>query len=346
MDLVLLGLSHRTASVSARGSLATWLGGDLASWLVRARDLADVAELAVLATCHRVEIYAVAADPSEAETRLRGMIAGAHASGPASSDEIYVLSGLDAVAHLCQVACGLDSMIVGESEIAGQVRRAAALARDAGTMGPYLEAAIAGALAASGRARSQTRIAHGVLSAASASVALATGELGSLAGRTLLVIGAGQTGRAALARAARAPHGPLIVASRSEKHAGEAASDTGATAAMLSEVPDLLGAADAVIIAVHMPGVLIDRAMCERAMRSRTGRRLLLIDLSVPRASTADVALVEGVDVRTVDDLGDIARASAAQRAAEIPLVEAIAGDESRRAYRRIAARRRRAVQA
>jgi glutamyl-tRNA reductase len=344
VDLLLLGLNHRTASVDARGSVAAWMGGDVAAWLERARDTAGVAELAVLATCHRVEVYAAAVDVAGAEIRLRGMIEGARGVDLPDA-EVYSRTGLDVVAHLCHVACGLDSMIVGESEIAGQVRRAAALARTAGTMGPYLEAAMAGALAASGRARSETRIAQGVLSAASASVALATAELGSLAERTVLVVGAGRTGRLALMRAARAPHGRLIVASRSEKHAREAAAETGAAPAGLGDVPVLLRDADVVITAVQAPGVVIARATCERAMDSRPERPLLFIDLSVPRAVDPDVALIPGVDVRTVDDLGDLARASVVRRAREVPLVEAIAHDEARRAYRRVTARRRRTAQ-
>jgi glutamyl-tRNA reductase len=345
VDLLLVGLNHRTASVSARGSVAAWMGDDVAAWLARARDESGAAELAVLATCHRVEFYAAARDLSDAETRLRRMIAAVPSARPTSEDQVYGRTGVDAAAHLCRVACGLDSLIVGESEIAGQVRRAAGLARSAGTMGPYLEAVIAGALAASGRARSETRIAQGVLSAASASVALATAELGSLAGRTVLVVGAGQTGRLALTRAARAPHGRLIVASRSEKHAREAAAETGAAPAGLGDVPALLRDADVVIAAVQTPGVVIERLICQRAMDSRPDRPLLLIDLSVPRAIDPDVAVIPGVDVRTVDDLGDIARASAVQRAREVPLVEAIADAEACRAYRRITARRRRTAQ-
>ncbi len=341
MDLLLLGLSHRTASISARESVAAWLGTDVPAWLTRARGETGAAELAVLATCHRVELYAAAGDASAVRVCLRRMIDDVH---PTSDDEVYERTGLDAAAHLCHVACGLDSLIVGESEIAGQVRRAAAQARSAGTMGPYLEAAMAGALAASGRARSETRIAHGVLSAASASVALAHAELGSLANRTVLVVGAGQTGRLALSRAARAPHGRLIIASRSEKHAREAAAETGATAAALSDLPALLNDVDVVIAAVQVPDAVMARATVERAMEARSGRPLLLIDLSVPRAIDPDVASVPGVVVRTVDDLGDIARASAAQRTEAVPLVEAIAHDEARRAYRRITARRRRLV--
>src|SRR6187397_2199063 len=215
MDLLLLGLSHRTASVDDRGFAAARVGADAAAWLTRVHEAAGLAEVAVVATCHRLEVYAVASDLRAAEAGLRDLFGEAHA------ERLYARTGPDAALHLSRVACGLDSMIVGEAEIAGQVRRAAAVARSAGTLGPYLEAVMAGALAASGRARSETGIAQGVMSAASASVALAAATYGSLADRSLLVVGAGQTGRLALSRAARAPHGRLIVASRSEKHARE-----------------------------------------------------------------------------------------------------------------------------
>jgi glutamyl-tRNA reductase len=342
MNLLLLGLSHHTASVAARERIAAAVG-DVSAWLGRARERRDVAaETLVLATCHRLEIYVATPDVDMARLALAPALA---MTGPVEREaSSYERTGLDVVTHLGRVACGLDSLIVGEAEIAGQIRRAAAVAREAGTMGPYLEAAVAGALAASGRSKAETQIGRGVMSAASAAVAMAEGLLGSLRDRTILVVGAGQAGRLALARAARGPHGRLHVASRSERHAREAAEASGAHAHALAEVPSLLRDVDVVIAAVQAAGTLVTRDHGRDALAARPGRPLLAIDLSVPRVMAADLGTVPGIRVCSVDDLGDVVRQSTRRRAREIPLVEAIIGDEARRAWRRVVARQRRAA--
>jgi glutamyl-tRNA reductase len=344
MDLLLLGTSHRTASVATRERLAASVG-EVSDWLRAAVQSGEpVSEVFVVATCHRLEVYAAVSDLRVAEQELRGLIRGGADVGDSSelASSHYVLTGSDVITHLCRVACGLDSIIVGEAEIAGQIRRAATTAREAGTMGPYLEAAVAGALGASGRAREETRIGRGVLSAASASVALAESIRGSLVDQAVLVIGAGQTGRQALARAARGPHGRLLIASRSERHAREAAAATGAQVLTLADVPAALVDVDVVIAAVQAPETILTLDHCRHAMAARPDRPLLAIDLSVPRVIAGDVALVPNVQVRSVDDLGDVVRQSAARRAKEIPLVESIIQDETCRAYSRVEARRKR----
>jgi glutamyl-tRNA reductase len=328
--LLLVGTHHRIAHVDSRERLAASIG-EAGTWLASTRERSDaIAELFVLATCHRVEIYAAAADSTAARAEVLDQIDGGPRGerlGPSAPR--YVLTGVDAARHLCRVACGLDSVIVGEAEISGQLRRAATIARDAGTLGPYLERVLAGALRASGRARAETHIGRGVTSAASAGVTLALSLLGSLAGRTVMVVGAGQAGRQVLSRLSRLDMAALLVASRSEKHARQAAAESGATPIGLDAVVDHLRQVDVVVTALQTPVPIFDAARCG----SRADRPLLVIDLSVPRAVSADVALVAGVTLRSVDDLGDIARESLARREQEIPRVEAIAHDEAARAY-------------
>jgi glutamyl-tRNA reductase len=330
--LLLVGASHRTAAIERRERVGRL--GDPGAWLTAARaSVPAVAELLVLATCHRVELYAVAsgAGVRAAQAGLEALLAPVSSGDP---EAVYVRHGEAAIEHLCRVACGLDSLIVGEAEIAGQVRRAGVASREAGTLGPLLERALAGALRASGRARSETGIARGVMSAASAAVALATGMLGRLDDRVVLVAGAGQMGRQALMRLSRLAPRRLLVASRSARHADEAAASSGATAVALDAVGSLLPDVDLLIAALHASAPIIDRA----AM-TRRDRALLAIDLSVPRVIDPDLASVPGVTLRAVDDLGAIAARSAAQRAREIPRVEAIARDEARRAMARLSAR-------
>ncbi len=337
MNLLLVGTSHRVADVATRERLAALVGHDARRAMPSAP---AVAEWLVLATCHRVECYAVAGDPAAAE---RDLLARFGHDGHAGADSetnapIYVRHGRAALEHLCRVACGLDSVIVGESEISGQIRRAVAQARAAGTIGPYLDRAVAGALRASGRARTETGIARGAISAASAGVLLACSMTGSLADRTVLVIGAGQAGRQALARLRRVDVGRLLVASRSPHHAHKAAEASGAEVLPFDRIGQAIAETDVLIVAVQAPTPVVAASDCRRA----PGKPLLVVDLSVPRGIEAAAADLEGVTVRTIDDLGDIARASLARRAEEIPRVEALAREEAHRACEQLRARARR----
>jgi glutamyl-tRNA reductase len=291
----------------------------------------------VLATCHRVELYAVTDDLEGAEAAL--LQPGNARSHPRQSDlPRYTYSNEDAVTHLCRVACGLDSVIVGEAEISGQVRRAAALARQSGTMGPYLERIVAAALRSSGRARAETAIGRGVLSAASAAVALVSRSV-DLASSTILVVGAGQTGRQVLTRLSRLNTGRRLVASRSDKHARDAAGDSGATVVPFESLATSVADVDVLFTTVQAPSFLVYAA----DVRDRARRPLLAVDLSVPRAIDPEAGNVDGVTLRTVDDLGDIAQASLDRRAQEIPHVEKIAADEARRALVQVRSRAARA---
>ena len=331
MDVLCLGTSHRLAGVDARARLAAPVS-DVGRWLLDASSHAPaVRELLLLATCHRVECYAVVSDIAAAEAQLRAALS------PVSGDEGLIAPriGLDAVRHLARVTCGLDSVIVGEAEIAGQIRRAAETARGAGTLGPCLERVLAGALRASGRARSETGISRGVTSLASSAVALASGLLGSLTHRTVLVAGAGQAGRQALARLTRLGPARLFVASRSARHAAEAAAVAGADVIALSDVASRLGEVDLIVAALHAPVQLCEAGQ----VPDRTTRPLVAIDLSVPRALDPAIGQWRGVTLKTVDDLGDLARRSTARRLAEVPRAERIAADESARAYAQVMAR-------
>jgi len=258
------------------------------------------------------------------------------AVGPDAIASTYRRVGADAIEHLCRVACGLDSMIVGEAEIAGQIRRAAAAARQAGTLGVFLERVLAGALRASGRARSETRIAQGALSAATAAVSIAEHALGPLDDRTVLVIGAGEAGRQALARFTRRRTGRLIVASRSLHHARDAAARSGAEVADIHQLAPILAEADAVVAAMRGDAYVVSA----EALPERAGRPLLAVDLSVPRALDPAIAALPGVTLRTVDDLGEVVRESVARRRREIPKVERIAHEEAVRAYAQFQRRR------
>lgn len=333
--MLVIGTSHRDASVDVRGRLARACGPGAARLEALRAACPSVRELLVLATCHRVECYAVADEGLRAEAELTAALQGV--AEPIAPGVLSVREGEAAVRHLCRVACGLESVIIGEAEIAGQVRRAATAAREAGTMGPTLDVVLAGALAASGRARSETRIGAGVLSASTAAVAIVERLAAPIGARTVLVIGAGQAGRQALDRLAKRGARRLIIASRSAHHAADAAAKTGAEALGLDHVPVVLPEVDAVIAATLASGCLLTPALL-RAQREAVSSPLHVVDLSVPPVVDPAVAELARVTLHTVDDLSDVARASMASRAREVPAAEAIARAEARRTWARVAA--------
>jgi glutamyl-tRNA reductase len=328
MDLLLVGASHRTTPLDVRGRLAG------AAAALAGRHPVSVDELLVLSTCHRVEVVAVARDARAAERELRCALTGMDAD----ADGLYVRAGRSAILHLGRVAAGLDSLIIGEAEISGQIRRAVAAGRESGLVGPILERVTAGVLRASGRARSETRVGQGTVSAATAAVSLLERAWGSLDRRTVLVVGAGEAGRQALGRLRKRRAGRLLVASRSSHHATEAAGRTAAEVVALERIASVLADVDGVIVATRAPGFLIDADDCR--VRASAGRILEIVDLSVPRLVDPAASGVVGVRLQTVDDLGDVVRESVRRREREVPAVERIVADEAERTYRQFIDRR------
>ena len=251
---------------------------------------------------------------------------------------LYAHAGRSALLHLARVAAGLDSLIVGEAEISGQIRRAVAAGRGAGLVGPVLERVTSGVLRASGRARSETRIGQGTISAATAAVSLLEREWGSLEGRSVLVVGAGEAGRQTLGRLRKRRASRLLVASRSAHHAVQAAGKTAATVVPLDALAAVLDTVDASSPRRVRTGFSSMREICRSAARSR--RTLEIVDLSVPRVVDPAVAELAGVSLHTVDDLGEVVRDSVRRREREIPAVERIVADEAERTYQQFLQRR------
>lgn len=339
MTLLSFSLSHHTAPVGAREAAVSVLG-DAGHWLATVPSHPAVAEALVVSTCHRLEFYLVADEAAAARNAV------SRACGLRQGELEHGLLGwtarqdVHAAIHLARVAAGLDSLIVGEAEIAGQIRRAAALARDAGALGPRLESVLAGALRASGRARSETRISQGVTSAASAGVALAASILGTFENRHVLVIGSGQVARTAIGRLARRSVGRISVASRSRHHAEEAAAPVSATVLGLEDVVPALPNVDAIIAATFAGGFVVTSGQCGEAFALEPSRRRVIVDLSVPRVIEPSLAPLDHVTLVSVDDLGDVAGQAARRRQQEIPLADAIAVKEGERAFARMRARR------
>jgi glutamyl-tRNA reductase len=322
--LLALGVSHRTAPLALRERLAL-TEGRAAGVLNGLVSEEPITEAAALSTCNRTELYLVASDAVEAETAALGVLAREAGIRPTELlGPLYALRGSEAALHLYRVTAGLDSMIVGEAEIQGQVKRAYELALVEGATGPVLNRMFRGALAAGKRARTETAVGEKGLSIPSVAVELAQRTLGDLSSRRVLLVGAGETSeltaRALAARGADA----VFIANRRHNRAIGLAQRFGGRAVRIDELPAQLAEADIVVSTTNSPHHLIERTELEVVMAQRPARPLLLIDLAVPRDIDPGCREVPGVSLHDVDDVQSIAERNASGREAEARRAERI----------------------
>lgn len=318
--LVCLGLSHRTAPVELRERFGT-LG-------LGAERCPEVVEHAVLSTCYRVELYAFLVDGVEdARDALVDALADAHeVDRSALVDNLYVYSGEDAARHLSRVAAGLDSLVLGEAEILGQVRDAFEQAQE--TTGPALALLFRTAIAAGRRARSETAIGANPATASSMAVSLAEGALGTLRERKALVVGAGRIGLQSLKAITGRGIADVAVANRTRERALEVAGQFGGRAFGLDELADALAWADLAITATSSDEPVVGVDVVRAAVGQRPERPLVLVDLAVPADVDRDVAGIDGVRLFDVDDLRAGLDGAMASRLREVPKVEELVEEE------------------
>jgi glutamyl-tRNA reductase len=330
-ELLVLGVSHKTAPVGLRERVALTEGraGEFLASLVSDE---AVHEAVAISTCNRTEVYLVAGDPVEAETAVLGMLARQAGIRPTElAPAIYSLRNCDAARHLFRVAAGLESMIVGEAEVQGQVRRAYELALDGGTTGPLTNRVFRAALATGKRARSETSIGAGATNVPSVAVELARDVLGELDGRRVIVLGTGETGE--LTAAALAGRGALtvFVANRRRDRAESLARRFGGRVVGFDHFPAELEDADIVVASTSSPHAIVGAEELETVMAARERRPLLLIDIAVPRDVEPACAGVEGATVYDIDDLQSVVARHRSGREAEAQRAEAIVEEEIQR---------------
>ena len=327
-ELLALGASHKTAALALRERLAVTdaAGERLLKELV---DHPSISEAVVLSTCNRIEIYIVVADPVDAESVVLAMLAKRSGIRPTELVEgIYSLRNCDAARHLFRVTAGLDSMVVGEAEVQGQVKRAYEMALENQTTGALTNRLFRGALAAGKRARSETRITVGHASVASVAVDLAHEVIGNLENRPVLIVGAGET--AELTARALHEHGDatMFVANRHRARAEALAERFGGRTISLEALPEQLEHADIVVTSTSSPHVLIEAELLARVMELRGRRPLLLIDLAVPRDIDPECARVDGVSLYDIDGLQAQVDSHKLVRRAEARKAEGIVEEE------------------
>ncbi len=328
-ELLAIGVSHKTAPVEVRERLALPEGARRTEFVRDLRGTGEVQEAVAISTCNRTELYLVVGNPVEAESRALSMLASQAGIRPtALASSIYSPRNCDAARHLYRVTAGLDSMIVGEAEIQGQVKRAYEAAIAGETVGPLTNHLFKAALATGKRVRTETAIGERQLSLPAVAVALAREQLGSLDGRSIVVVGTGETGELA-ARALADSGGHLVfVASRRRDRAISLARRYGGESVIFDELPRVLERADILVAATASPHLLLEAGELAEVMASRRGSPLLLIDLAVPRDIDSACAELEGVSLYDIDDLQAVIARNRRVRQAEARKAEGIIEQE------------------
>jgi glutamyl-tRNA reductase len=336
-EIIALGVSHKTAPLELRERLSLTEGRAVGT-LAELTAGPEIHEAAAISTCNRTELYLVVSDPVEAESAALGVLARKAEIRPTELvGHLYSLRSTDAARHLLRVTAGLDSMILGEAEIQGQVKRAYELALVEGGTGPILNRLFRAALAAGGRAREETGISETGVSVPSVAVELAQRALGDLVDCEVLVVGAGETAElVAKALVNRGVH-TVFVANRHYDRAIGLAQRFGGAAVRFEDLPERLGGADIVVSATNSPHHIVESEDLRQVMMGRE-RPLLAIDIAVPRDIDPDCREVPGVSVFDIDDVQQIAERNASGREAEGRRAELIIEAELDRFERWLAA--------
>lgn len=331
LDFVCVGLNHETSPIEVRDALVM-NEQEVERAIRQLRERTSAEEALVLSTCNRTEFYArgvAHADPAGLISKLLEEIKGVDLSR--NGARLYTYRDPDSVRHLFQVACGLNSQVLGEPQILGQVKDAIDLAGRLGGAGPVTERLLDAALRCAKRARTETGIGRGPVSTPFAAVNLAAKVLGHLGDKRILLVGAGEMSALAAKHLKDAGVVQFAIANRSRERAETLAEELCARVVTLEAIPVLLPGADIVVSATSAPGVLLTEGMVRTAMKVRKGRPLMILDLAVPRDVDAGVSRLPNVFLHDLDALGAIVAQSLEQRRAEVPKAEAIVEDELKR---------------
>jgi len=311
MRFLMIGLNHKTAPVEVRERLA-FNPERIPTALQQLVGVSEsIEEAVILSTCNRSEIYVHTGDPAKARVQLQAFLA-AQAGLPDEQlrHSVYVRRGHETALHLMQVAAGLDSLVLGEGEILGQVRSAAQMAHLAGTSGPILSALFRYAIQAGKRARTETPIGQGNISVASVVVELAERVFGPLEDRTALLIGAGKISSITARALTRAGLHCVMIANRTYARAQKLAENLNGIAVHFDALDAILPQADIVICSTGAPHIVLHADTVRKAQQRRDSQPLLVADLAVPRDADPAIAAIPGVCLTDIDGLESIVKTS------------------------------------
>jgi glutamyl-tRNA reductase len=329
--LLALGVSHKTAPVALRERLAL-PEGRASGFLAELVAHDEIREAVTISTCNRTELYMVVGDAVEAESAALGALARQAGMRPTELlGHLYALRDAEAVRHLFGVAAGLDSMIVGEAEVQGQVKRAYELALVEGATGPISNRLFRDAIATGKRVRTETALGRARDSVSSVAVDLARSVLGDLAARTVLVIGAGETAELTAKALHQRGADTVFVANRRYDRAIGLAQKFGGHAVRFEDLPGRLLDSDIIVSSTASPHQIIGREELLEVMEQREGRPLLIVDIAVPRDIDAEVRDVPGVALYDMDDLQREAARNLSVQEVEATRARSLVGDEADR---------------
>jgi glutamyl-tRNA reductase len=328
VSLVVVGLNHRTAAVDLLERM-TVAPAALPKALHDLEGREHLAEVVLLSTCNRTEVYTRTTRFHDGIDDVRHFLAECSGLDPDDlAEQLYTYHDDAAVGHLFGVTSGLDSMIIGESEILGQVREAWQIAEREGTAGQLLSRTFRHAIEVGKRARTETGIGRHAVSVSSAAVRVAAEQLGSLEGRRVLLLGAGEVGEGMALALSGAGVDEIVVANRSRARGQQLATRFGGRSVPLDDVLEALVSCDVLLASTGASGTLIERGDMEEVMRRRDGRALLVVDIAVPRDVDPGVGQVFGVKLLDIDDLKAVGEESLGQRRGEVGRVRVIISDE------------------
>lgn len=330
MRLFVAGLSHRSAPVELRERVDFSRDG-IERALQAVENAGLTRDAVVLSTCNRSEIYATLERDSDVEALTRFFSEYHGLPHEEIAGHLYVHRGIDVARHLFRVAAGLDSLVVGEPQVFGQVKSAYTLAANRGMTGAFLNRLFHAAFSTGKRVRSETGLSEGAVSVSYAAVALAKKIFGALRGRTVCIAGAGDMASLTGVHLKAQEVERIVVASRTPENAERLAAELEGEAVPWTRLTEALTASDVAVTATGASTAVITRAVLQQVMRQRPHRPLFIIDIAVPRDVEASAGDLEQVFLYNIDDLQQIVKDNLAKRGTELSRAEAIVNEESSR---------------
>ncbi len=329
----MVGSSHKTAPMERLESLS-FPPEELPALLLDIQTRFDFSEVLFLSTCNRSEIYALSEDADRDQLNIREwMLELASRRHALESEHFYAHKASDAVAHLYGVTCGLDAMVLGETEITAQVQTALNIALENGTAGNYLVQLVSEANRTSKRIRNETALGKGTTSVASAAVHVAKRVFGNLGNASILIVGAGETGELVGKHVVADSPKKLFITNRTHSRAEDLAAELNATAVGFDDWAGVLEEVNVVVCATHSKTPLVTKDMVKQAVGPSASRILLLLDISLPHNIEKSVAVVDNVFLYDMNDLKSIVEKNLAKRSKEVAGVCKIIEEEQKRFF-------------
>jgi glutamyl-tRNA reductase len=328
MNLHSIGISHHTASLDVRERM--WLSDDeIRSTLPRLKDLHLFDECVLVSTCNRTELYGIAAGDAVDDAALRRFLIDAKGAARSVGAEHFVSAHAGgAITHLFRVAAGIESMVIGDVQILGQIKDGFNLARESGTMGPVMNRLMQAALHVGKRVRTETAICEGAVSVSYAAVELASKIYADLTKKSVLLIGAGETGELTLRHLVGKGIGHIMIANRTRERAEALVSALGGTVIDYEGIVDALRTVDIVVTSVTSPSYIVQPEEVQKVMKQRSNNPLFIIDIGLPRNVNPLAGKIENVFLYDIDALSTIVDRNMDRRRGEIPKVTRIIREE------------------